>query len=74
MKSKKTKQIFTILLPKLIGDSMMMDPHIESSKPERMEDHMEHIVSLRRRINLEMSPRLNPSSLHSYILSRRYTH
>lgn len=51
-----------------------MESEVESSKPNRMKDHMEHIKSFRGRMYLKVSPNLSHPSLHPYILTRRNPH
>jgi len=50
-----------------------MNSNIQSTKPNRMKNHVEDIKPLWRRINLEVPPYLQHSSLHSYVLPWRYT-
>lgn len=50
---------------------MFTEADVEPSQPNRMQNHMKHIVSLRRRINLKMAPHLNPPPLHLHILPQR---
>lgn len=45
--------------------------NIKSPEPHRMKYHVKHIISLGRRVNLEMPPYLRHSPLLPYVLPRR---
>lgn len=52
----------------------IMELYIDSPKPHRMQNHVEHIIPLRREINLKMPPHSHSIPLHLHIPLLRYSH